>query len=82
MYASILRLSKAIVYYNGSSGRNLNGYPEVGYLIFIADKRNNVNLIDCANIRSRKVVRSVSLFEIIGLTDACDVAIIIQKELK
>lgn len=32
---------------------------QVGYMIFLTDKYNNANLIDCASVKSRRVVISV-----------------------
>ena len=73
---------RIIVYSDGSFNGNPDGSSQVGYLIFLADKNNNTNLIDYASIKSQRVVRSVLGAETLGLADACDAAIMIQHDLK
>lgn len=43
---------------------NPDSASQVGYLIFLADKNNNANLIDYSSIKSRRLVRSVQRREL------------------
>lgn len=73
---------KLVVYSDGSFATNKEGRCQVGYLIFMADKKNTANFIYYASNKSRRVVRSVLGAETFRLSDACDSAIIIQHDLK
>lgn len=68
---------RIVVYSDRSFATNKYGTSEVGYLIFMADKENNANLIDYASNKSRTDVRSVLRAETFAIADACDSAIVI-----
>lgn len=71
-----------IVYSDWSFATNKDYSSQVGYLIFMADKDNNVNTIDYESNKSRRFVRYVLKEETFGLAGSCDLAIVTQRHLK
>lgn len=53
-----------------------------GYMIFLVDKYDNINLIYYWSIKYRRAVRSVLGSKTFALADGCDTVIIIQHDLK
>lgn len=67
------------VYSDGSFNDHPDESSQVGYVVFLTDKRNKSKLIDYSSITSRRVAISVLGAENFGLADACDAPITVQN---
>lgn len=73
---------KIVVYSDGYFSTNNDGSSQVAYKIFLADKNNDDDIVDCTSVQSRRVVILALGSERFRLADACDHAIIMQHEVK
>lgn len=74
--------SNSLVFSDGSFSGNNDGSSQFGFIIFLADKNNDVSLIGFSSVLSRRVVRPVLGAETFSLAYACDAATVMQHKLK
>lgn len=73
---------KIVVYSDGSFATKNGGKSQVRYLIFMADETKKANLIEYVIKKSRRVFLSVLGAGTFVLVDTCDLAIVIQHDLR
>jgi hypothetical protein len=73
---------KLVVFTNSSFANNKDNTSQIGFVIAIADKNNNANIIHWSSIKCKRVTRSVLASELYGMAHGFDHGAVIKATIE